>query len=79
MAAPMIEQFPKGKLNNCWHYIELCKFVHPELTETIDRLREVEFLPFVSDVPARASALADGVRPPRLDLSLKIANDSCSW
>mgnify|MGYP001853222498 CR=1 FL=1 len=33
MAAPMIEQFPKGKLNNCWHYIELCKFVHPELTE----------------------------------------------
>ena len=40
MAAPMIEQFPKGKLNNCWHYIELCKFVHPELTETIDRLRD---------------------------------------
>ena len=40
MAAPMLEQFPKGKLNNCWHYIELCKFVHPELTETIDRLRD---------------------------------------
>ena len=40
MATPMIEQFPKGKLNNCWHYIELCKFVHPELTETIDRLRD---------------------------------------
>ena len=40
MATPMIEQFPKGKLNKCWHYIELCKFVHPELTETIDRLRD---------------------------------------
>lgn len=41
MATPMIEQFPKGKLNKCWHYIELCKYVHPELTETIDRLRDI--------------------------------------
>ena len=39
MATPMIEQFPKGKLNKCWHYIDLCKYVHPELTGTIDRMR----------------------------------------
>ena len=41
MAVPIIEQFPKGKLNKCWHYIELCKHVHPELTGTIDRLRDM--------------------------------------
>ena len=40
MATPMIEQFPKGKLNKCWHYIDLCKYVHPELTGTIDRMRD---------------------------------------
>lgn len=41
MATPMIEQFPKGKLNKCWHYIDLCKYVHPELTGTIDRMRDM--------------------------------------
>ena len=41
MATPMIEQFPKGTLNKCWHYIDLCKYVHPELTGTIDRMRDM--------------------------------------
>lgn len=41
MATPMIEQFPKEKLNKCWHYIDLCKYVHPELTGTIDRMRDM--------------------------------------
>lgn len=41
MATPMIEQFPKGALNKCWHYIDLCKYVHPELTGTIDRMRDM--------------------------------------
>ena len=39
----------------------------------------VELLPFVSDVPVKAFAFTGGVRLPQGDLSLKIANDSCSW
>lgn len=41
MALPMIERFPKGKLNMCWHYVELCKHAHPELTGPIDRLQDM--------------------------------------
>lgn len=40
MVSPVIEDFPKGSLNKCWHYIDLCKQVHPELTGAIDHLKD---------------------------------------